>query len=242
MQLRKEGRKGCAKAGQAGASLAATTWQKGDAVFAEVRDTGSGITKEHLPQLFEPFSTTKEIGTGTEQGLSVSKTIVEGYGGHIEVESEVGKGTSFVVRLPVTKAEAQDEVTQLNRAFTELNLRGRILLIDDEAGIRATMTRMLRGYQVVETASGEEARAILETDQAFDVILCDMMMPGMSGPVLHKWLYTVNPDLAKRVMFITGGAFTPKAREYLATVDNIQLEKPFDVLKFKKLVAEMIAT
>jgi CheY-like chemotaxis protein len=102
------------------------------------------------------------------------------------------------------------------------------------------MVRMLQAHDVAQADSGAAARRILEADQAFDLILCDMMMPKVSGMDLHRWLAQVNPTLARRLIFITGGAFTPKARAYLRQVDNLRLEKPFDVANFKKIVAEMI--
>lgn len=216
------------------------TWQEGDEVFAEVRDTGKGISNEDLPHLFEPFFTTKEIGVGTGLGLPISKSIVEEYGGRIEVESEVGKGTSFVVRLPVEKVAGEDEAAQVDQVATSSGVRGRILVVDDEAGIRSAMVRMLRGHDVVQARSGGEARKILEADQAFDLILCDMMMPVMSGVALHEWLLSTHPELAKQVVFITGGAFTPRAREHLSKASNIRIEKPFDVANFQKIVGELI--
>jgi PAS domain S-box-containing protein len=225
---------------QEGNEIRVRTWQEGDEVFAEVRDTGKGIAKEHLPQLFEPFFSTKEMGVGTGLGLPISKTIVEEYGGRIEVESEVGKGTRFVVRLPVNKATEEDEAAQRDQVVVQTGGRGRILVVDDEAGIRAAMVRILRGHDVVQAVSGGEAQKILEADQAFDLILCDMMMPVMSGVDLHEWLLTTHPELAKQIVFITGGAFTPKAREHLSKVSNIRIEKPFDVANFKNIVGELI--
>jgi len=191
-----------------GNEIRVRTWQEGDEVFAQVSDTGKGIASEHLPRLFEPFFTTKEIGTGTGLGLPISKTIVEEHGGRIEVKSELGKGTSFVVRLPVRKAEGQ-EAAPGDQAPARPDVRGRILVVDDEAGVRAAMVRMLKDHDVVEAASGERAKETLEADQAFDLILCDMMMPAMSGVDLHEWLEASHPDLARQVVFITGGAFTP---------------------------------
>ena len=215
------------------------TWQEGDEVFTEIRDTGRGISEAHLPHLFEPFFTTKEIGVGTGLGLPISKNIIEGYGGRIDVTSELGAGTSFVVRLPVNQAEEPFEETQA-AAPARPELRGRILVVDDEVGIRSAMRRMLNMHEVVEAASGEEGRQLLEKDQAFDLILCDMMMPVVSGVEIHRWLVATHPMLADRLVFVTGGAFTPGAREYLAKVNNLRLEKPFDVANFKKIVNELI--
>ena len=216
------------------------TWQEEDQVFAEVRDTGIGISPEHLPHLFEPFFTTKKVGVGTGLGLPISKNIVEGYGGHIEVQSQPGKGTRFLVCLPVRVQPASDEASHESDTSVPSDIKGRVLVVDDEAGLRCAMARMLKGNQVVEAPSGEEARKILEADQSFDLILCDMMMPTMSGVDLHQWLLEAYPELAGQVVFITGGAFTPKARDYLNKVSNIRLEKPFDVANFRKIVGELI--
>jgi CheY-like chemotaxis protein len=117
---------------------------------------------------------------------------------------------------------------------------GRVLVVDDEAGIRAAMARMLRGHDVVQAASGAAAKEILQTDQSFDLILCDMMMPEVSGMDLHQWLAANHPTLAKQFIFMTGGAFTPRARDYLGKVDNLRLAKPFDVANFKKIVNEFV--
>ncbi|MBW2732043.1 MAG: hybrid sensor histidine kinase/response regulator [Deltaproteobacteria bacterium] len=218
------------------------TWQEGEEVCAEVRDSGRGVAEEHLSHLFEPFFSTKDIGVSTGLGLSISKNIVEDYEGRIDVTSAVGEGTSFIVRLPIRAAHEPPQVMQQSKAESGAHTHGRVLVIDDEAGIRAAMLRMLDGHTVIEAKSGEEALKILEADQAFDVILCDVMMPGMSGTELHQWLAKTHPQLAGELVFITGGAFTPKAREYLAQVDNTCIEKPFDPKDFKRTVAALIRT
>ena len=123
---------------------------------------------------------------------------------------------------------------------TKERVRGRILIVDDELGIRAAMARMLREHETVEAEDGRAARVLLEEDQRFDLILSDMMMPMVSGMDLHEWLSKVNPKLAKQFIFITGGAFTPRTREYLKKVDNLSLEKPFNVAKLKQIICGMI--
>jgi CheY-like chemotaxis protein len=102
------------------------------------------------------------------------------------------------------------------------------------------MARVLREHETVQAATGAEAREILEQDQAFDVILCDMMMSEVSGMDLHRWLAADHPDLAEQLIFVTGGAFTPGARDYLDGVANIRLEKPFDPTDLKKLVNDHV--
>ena len=216
------------------------TWREGDDVCVEVRDTGKGMPPEDLERIFEPFFTTKGVGVGSGLGLAIARNIVTSYDGHIEVKSKVGKGTSFFVRLPIKQQEEAAETALADEAPAALEVKGRILVIDDEAGIRSAMRRMLRGHEVVEAASGEKGREILERDQAFDLILCDMMMPAVSGMDLHDWLAREHPQLARQVMFITGGAFTPRTSEYLSKVGNLRVEKPFDVANFKKMVSELI--
>ena len=217
------------------------TWQEGDEVFAEVRDTGKGISERTLSRIFEPFFTTKGLGQGTGLGLSISKNSVERLGGRIEVTSRTGEGATFVVRLPADRADDHDEAAKTERAPASAERGGRVLVIDDEAMIRETYARILRGHDVVGAASGDEARTILDADPSFDVILCDMMMPVVSGATLHEWLSRSHPALAKKVVFVTGGAFTRTARKYLESVDNLQLEKPVAGDALKKMVADLVA-
>jgi signal transduction histidine kinase/GAF domain-containing protein/ActR/RegA family two-component response regulator len=214
------------------------TWSNDAFVYAEVRDSGSGIAPENLDRLFEPFFSTKAIGKGSGLGLSISKNIVEGYGGTISVESELGSGTRFLVALPIRKQIVPPKKKQ--PAATAQVTTGRVLLVDDEPAIRKTMARMLREHETVQAANGTEARKILEQDSAFDLILCDMMMPDFSGMDLHQWLIQTHPRLAKNFIFITGGAFTPHARQYLSEVENLRLKKPFDVKNFRKIVSDQI--
>ena len=218
------------------------TWAEGDAVFAEVSDTGKGISPEHWDRVFEPFFTTKEIGVGSGLGLSITRNIVTGFGGEISFTSEVGKGTRFLIRLPRLPREWQTSATAApDGAPSRAAPRGRILVVDDEPGVRTIIARMLGcDHEVVTAASGEEGQALLEKDRRFDLIYCDLMMPRISGMELHAWLAERDADLAEQVVFITGGAFTPDASSYLAKVGNLRVEKPFDTVAFKKLTDELI--
>ncbi|MDD5307005.1 MAG: response regulator [Deltaproteobacteria bacterium] len=120
--------------------------------------------------------------------------------------------------------------------------RGRILVVDDEELIRRTMVRLFgREHEVICADSGQAGRAILEQDPSFDVILCDLMMPEMTGMDLHAWLAKYDPALAARIVFMTGGAFTPRASAYLAGSSNPKIGKPFDPADVKKLVSKLIA-
>jgi PAS domain S-box-containing protein len=218
------------------------TWAEGDQVFGEVRDTGNGIPPEHYGRIFEPFFTTKGVGVGSGLGLSICRNIVTGFGGKISFESEVGKGTRFLVQLPVIPHDWETrKESSLACEPVGPKVRGRILVVDDEAEIRKVMVSMLgREHDVVAASSGVEGQALLERDQTFDLLFFDLMMPQKSGMDLHEWLAQRNPALAGQVVFITGGAFTPRAREYLAKVGNLRVEKPFDPVNFRKMAGELV--
>ena len=217
------------------------TWQEGADVVAEIRDTGCGISPENLGRLFDPFFTTKAVGVGTGLGLSIVKSIVTGYGGSIDVSSEVGRGSRFLVRLPVARNDAAGADDSPASEAREEGCKGRVLVIDDERGIRVALKRILRRHEVVEAESGEAARDLLSKDQRFDVILCDIMMPMMSGVDLHMWLLEQQPELASKLVFVTGGAFTPTARAYLERVSNVRVDKPFDATNLQKMVSIWVA-
>jgi PAS domain S-box-containing protein len=217
-------------------------WQEQDEARVEVSDTGTGIAASDMGRIFEPFFTTKAVGVGTGLGLSICSNIITGYGGRIEVSSRPAQGTSFVVHLPFGKTEEATPVAVQPRAASSIPfVRGRILVVDDEPTIRAVARRMLEGqHEVVEADSGRAAMDRLGGDPRFDLILCDVMMPDISGLDLHAWLCEKHPRLAGQVVFITGGVFTPRATEYLARVKNVRVEKPFDSNSLKKMVSELV--
>ena len=217
------------------------TWIEAEQVCAEIRDTGGGIRPEHLDRVFEPFFTTKSVGSGSGLGLAISRSIIEGYGGQIRVHSEMGKGTSFVVRLPsrVQQTAPRAESLTPNRGTER---RGRVLVVDDDPAVRAMMMRMLRGHDTIGAAGGAAAQAILEGEPSIDAIVCDVMMPEISGVELHRWVSKRLPKLARRFVFVSGGAFTVRVREYLAQAGNTLLDKPLDPARFRKVVADIIVS
>ncbi|MFH0901530.1 MAG: PAS domain-containing protein, partial [Pseudomonadota bacterium] len=216
-------------------------WADGDMVCAEVSDTGKGIAPEHRDRIFEPFFTTKGVGVGTGLGLSICRNIVTGFGGTISFTSEVGKGTRFSVKLPRLPRDWSKRDNRIATAAVSPPVRGRILIVDDEDGVREILCRMLgRQHDLVAVSSGEEARTLLERDRQFDVLLVDLVMPRMSGMELHARLHSEDPALADRVVFMTGGAFTAGAADYLAKVKNTRVEKPFDTIGFPRLVDQLV--
>jgi len=218
------------------------SWADGARVHVEVKDSGRGIAPEHLSRIFEPFFTTKRAGVGSGLGLPISRSIVTELGGTLHVESELGRGTRVHVSLPgdVAVAPRPSRPSPVPSA-APAQVRARVLVVDDEAPIRRSLQRVLREHDVVTVGSGREAKALLERDARFDVVLCDLMMPEMTGMELHAWLTTQHPSLAERVIFVSGGAFTPSAAEYLERVKTPQLQKPFDTSRLKALVAERMS-
>jgi len=216
------------------------TWSEAGSVCAAIEDTGAGIEPRNLTRVFEPFFSTKR-GAASGLGLSICRNLMDELGGDIRVESELNRGTRFVIRLPVwTDGNSPRSALPPVSSDAPAAIHGRILIIDDEAPVRAVMRRLLATHDVVTVSSGNEAVAILEHDRSFDLILCDLMMPGMTGVDVHHWLVIHDPVLAARLVFVTGGAFGPVAAEYVRQAGNPKLQKPFDNDAFKDVVMATI--
>jgi signal transduction histidine kinase/CheY-like chemotaxis protein len=208
-------------------------------IIVEVRDTGPGIPPATLPRIFEPFFTTKDVGEGTGLGLSVCHGIVTSMGGQIEVESEAGRGALFRVTLrPATEVS----VPPVRVLTTQIALRrGRILVVDDDEMVHRTIKRLLRDHDLVCTESGHGALAILARGEYFDLVLCDLMMPTMTGVELYEHVLARDPELARRVVFVTGSAVvTSKVEDFLRSVPNIRLEKPFGMPEIQSVIAQVL--
>jgi PAS domain S-box-containing protein len=207
-------------------------------VEVEVADTGCGMSQEVLAHLFTPFYTTKPVGVGTGLGLSICNRIVQALGGEIMVESEVGKGSSFRVFLPAS--EIVNTVRRTGRIRRPIAaLSARILVIDDEPIVGTALKRVMgKDNEVITETSARKALERIRGGEHFDLILCDLMMPDMTGVDFHGELRAFAPERAADIVFMTGGAFTPKARSFLDSVSNERLEKPFDMATLKNLVQE----
>lgn len=213
---------------------------KGD-VVVEIADTGHGMTPEVMARLFTPFFTTKPVGIGLGLGLSICHRIITDLGGTITVNSEVGKGTVFRVSLPAARVEPSIHETPETPNVIAAKRRGKVLVIDDEPVIIKSVKRVLSSeHDVITTTSAEEALKRIQEGERFDVILCDLMMPHMTGMDLYAALFQHVVDQAQRVIFLTGGAFTPRARSFLDETPNQRLEKPFDAMHLRALVNDRI--
>jgi signal transduction histidine kinase/CheY-like chemotaxis protein len=206
----------------------------------EVHDTGSGMPDDVKSRIFAPFFTTKDVGVGTGLGLSICQGIIVGHGGMIEVESTVGKGSLFRIVLPASAGRALAVITRRALSSTGAVVRptGRFLLVDDERLILATYRRLLGAGQCTLCTSGREALDLLRQGERFDAILCDLMMPDVSGMDVYDELTRIAPEQAVRMIFITGGGFTERSRRFLAQRTNPVLEKPFKTNVLFEAIAE----
>jgi CheY-like chemotaxis protein len=208
-------------------------------VVIEVHDTGAGIPEEVRPRVFEPFFTTKPMGEGTGLGLSICHGIITSFGGELRFDSEVGKGTTFQVLLKPQAAEG--EVVKVIRAVETGKKRGRILAVDDEQLVLNALKRTLGSeHDVTLFTRPQAALEWLEQGQTADIILCDLMMPEMTGMEFHAELSRRMPEQAGRIIFVTGGAFTPGARDFLGRIGNLRVEKPFDAKALRQLVSAQL--
>ncbi|MBA3539694.1 MAG: GAF domain-containing protein, partial [Deltaproteobacteria bacterium] len=203
------------------------TDERGRAVI-EVRDTGPGIPQQLRARVFDPFFTTKPIGLGTGLGLSICHSIVAGLGGEITIDDAPGRGCMVRVCLPPAAPPAEATLAP-PVAAQPASTRRPLLVIDDDVRVATAARRLLqREWDVVVVTTAREALALVTGGRQFAAVLCDLMMPEMTGMDLHAELVRVSPAVADRMVFMTGGTFTERAQTFLARVANPRIEKPFD--------------
>jgi PAS domain S-box-containing protein len=204
-------------------------------VVAEVADTGVGMGHDVRERIFEPFFTTRDVGEGSGLGLAVTHAIVVAMGGRIDVESAPGAGTRMRIVLPAATRLApsgQVPASPAEGATLGESVRGRrlhVLIVDDEPLVARSLLRILEREHEVEVA--DRARKALDRIAGggrFDVVVCDLMMPDVSGMAFYDEVGILDPELRERIVFVTGGAFIEAASEFLDRVANLRLEKPLD--------------
>jgi PAS domain S-box-containing protein len=196
-----------------------------DKIRISVIDNGPGVSPELQSRIFDPFFTTKAVGHGTGLGLAVSRGILAGLGGELTLDPGTERGASF--HLDLVRADALDSVPTAHKPHGQAP-RGRILVIDDDAAVLSTLKRALsRDHDVVALRDPRLVEQELTRDPAFHAILCDLMMPHLSGMDVYDMIRTRFPRMAERVIFMTGGSTAEASDRFLAEIPNEVIEKPF---------------
>jgi len=214
----------------------------GDYVLIKVTDTGVGMSEEVQQRIFEPFFTTKGKGKGTGLGLATVYGIIKQNNGHIAVQSELEKGTTFSVYLPAIKAKSYQEENHV--ANTHLRGSGQqILVVEDEYLVRELICDTLRnlGYKVLEAANGEQALKVFEQHaDEIDLVLTDLIMPGINGKKLADRLQREKPDV--RLLFMTGYDDNAISKQGMVAEDIDYISKPFSPAKLAKKLDDVFAS
>ena len=198
-----------------------------ESVVLEINDDGPGIANEVQPKIFDPFFTTKEVGKGTGLGLTVAYAIVQEHGGRIRLASMPGTGASFFVELPVSGAPSRPTVPAQKADFG--SLAGlTVLVVEDEPALAAAVDEALSdaGFAVDRAGDGEEALQRVN-EKAYDLIVCDLKMPKIDGMRFYHTLAPTQPDVARRVIFVTGDVAGTEAENFLQESGCRWLAKPF---------------
>ena len=205
-------------------------------VAVDVADNGPGIPEADLERIFEPFFTTKAYGKGAGLGLALSRSIVQALDGGLDVTSAPGRGTTFTVRLPLRPASA---AAATRRPASAGGIPLRVLVVDDEVAIGRALASFFRErHDVVATTSCTQALSVLASDSAFDVILCDVVMPGGSGLDFLAQLRLAHPSLERRLVFMTGATLGSDEGRSLAALPHTVLEKPFDLEQLEGILQD----
>ncbi len=208
----------------------------------EVADNGPGIDESIRSRIFDPFFTTKPLGTGTGIGLGVSRGIVEAHGGMLTLAPAADAGARFVLLLPLRQDGPAPAAETTDLRDDLVAPAGRTaLIVDDEPEVGRLLSEMLaaQGFRCDAVSAGDAAQALLER-RDYDVIICDVRMPGIDGPALFAWLGAHKPHLCARTAFVTGDTLGALAGDFLMRAGRPTLEKPFVPSELRQLIAELL--
>jgi signal transduction histidine kinase len=209
--------------------LVVRTWHEAEreCVVLEINDDGPGVPGEVQQKIFDPFFTTKEVGKGTGLGLTVAYAIVQEHGGRIRVESH-GAGASFFVELPITAGRLREPSPAASSLDLDKLAGTRVLVVEDEPALAAAVADALgdAGFVVDRAGDGEEALARVG-ERSYDLIVCDLKMPRLDGMSFYRAIAATAPELARRVIFVTGDVVGTDAERFLDESGCRWLAKPF---------------
>jgi two-component system cell cycle sensor histidine kinase/response regulator CckA len=210
----------------------------GNYVLLMIADKGMGMDKSTMERIFDPFFTTKEMGRGTGLGLASTYGIIKGHGGHIDVESKKGHGTTFRIYLPASKKKVQKVLTTTNK-FSKGT--GTILLVDDEDLILDVGKELLEamGYRALTAKDGKEAIHVYKKNRdEIDIVLLDMVMPNMGGSEAYDRMKEINPNI--KVLLSSGYSIDGQATEILERGCNGFIQKPFNINDLSEKIREIL--
>jgi len=211
-----------------------------DGVAVVITNSGPPIPPDCLPRIFEPFFTTKAVGQGVGLGLSITYDTIKRHGGHIEAKSGPDEPTSFRIWLPLNTGLALAAPSDSDRPEIEPIRAAHILLVDDDPLVQNSIRRTLeRHHDVVVVGSGARALELLATER-FDIVICDLIMPGMTGMQLFETVRERDPAQASRFVFLTGGTSSPEARSFLLGVESPRAYKPLGADEIVRLIARCL--
>jgi signal transduction histidine kinase len=220
-----------------------TTRSRDGRVIVGVKDTGEGIDPEVRARIFDPFFTTKPLGVGTGLGLSICHRIVTAMGGELAVESTPGRGSTFSVYIPVrTSRPVKVAPAPPLPTPQKTETKARILVIDDEVMIGNLLKRVLGELYAVEAMTHpDQAVQRIRSGERFDLVLCDITMPGRTGIEVHEAIRAISPEQADAMMFLTGGALNEGARSFLSARESSVITKPFAMAEIQRRIAARLA-
>lgn len=209
-------------------------------IVIEFEDDGPGIPEQDIGFIFDPFFTTKEVGKGTGLGLSIAYGIINEHGGRVQASSVPGKGAKFTIHLPVIQ-----EITELPAKIASPagrpTAKKSLLVVEDEEALRTMIGEVLErdGYQVQLCEGGQQAIDMMKVKR-FDAVVTDLKMPGIGGKELYTFVQKYYPDLARRVLFITGDVLNKDTQTFFRITGNVFVEKPFEIEVLLQRVREVL--